>query len=273
MYRVAYAASLISGLVLALVLGGLMRSASGTANHVAFSLVYRLAIANEDSVVKNIADWQIRLPLGVNSVDEKSVKNTLSADDLAITIPGRNISPFATININISFAGNQSYPDLADELYSSLVSDNGFTSSYGGPLYSHDQNGIQSLFSWLDENIAKVPFQKQAFSLAEIDTERRGDCTEFTLYAYYALRASGYNKVIPVVGYMMPEGGSRSVSSANFHAWLLVYMDEKWLVVDPLYKKIEAPSSEYIVMDIMKEGMNSELISSAYPNIHLGRKI
>lgn len=251
-------------------LGYRLSSSSLNVLEVPYSLVYRLAVVNDTSSFQRVAAWKIRVPAGEETYSLNGIVDAVPVS--WASVPGANLPPFSSQSINISYVGTQKYPELPDMLLARMA-DEDFGSHYEGELFRHDVAGILDMFEWVGDYIERIPYQKQPLTLDQIISQRRGDCSEYTLLSYYALKSSGFDRVIPVVGFYMADGGLRTVDQSNFHAWLLLYDQGSWKVVDPLYKTIEDPSDRYVVVDIMTEGHNSDFIEAQYSKIYLGRNI
>ncbi|MFY9179724.1 MAG: transglutaminase domain-containing protein, partial [Venatoribacter sp.] len=180
--------------------------------------------------------------------------------------------PYSQQRRLITVGGQQAYPQLAEKLNRKFIeaaSGSGSNANYQGLVIEKNQDGILQLFNWLEQKIERISYQHKALTLQELQAVWRGDCTEFALMGYYALKNSGFKNVVPVVGFYFPEGSNRIVDQSKYHAWLLVEDNGQWLVVDPLFKKIQQPNAEYIVIDAMQEGQNEMMILSSFTGIRL----
>jgi hypothetical protein len=214
-----------------------------------YSFVNRLNITNIDNVSIE-TDVSYFLPLGVDRVlvgnDPVSyVNRKLSLSN--ITLP-----PNSQVQKNISVNGGLSYPSLADDLYSEFEGMDVSPSDLVDHRVENDLAGISQLFLYLDEAMYYSGFQREALSMDELIKLMRGDCTEYTLISLNVLLNSGFEKVIPVEGIYLPSS-KKLLSLSNFHAWLMVSIEGEWMIVDPLFRRVEKLSGKYIPLKIMEE--------------------
>jgi hypothetical protein len=217
-----------------------------------YSFLYKISLNNPSSIPVSNNNWAIRKPL----VPGSEKLNWQKAPDI-------ELPPFSKEQIVLNIAGQQSYPDLADDLLKTFTLRGVSQDQFNDSKHSPPQLPLDELLNWIHVKLDYTGFQSKSLSLNEIFNVMKGDCTEFTLFTYYSLLSLGQKLVIPVEGYYLPAQASRVVTGANFHSWLLVKIDGSWLIVDPLYKNIEKPSSNYIVTNIMREGVSLPLLKNS----------
>src|SRR5690554_2323492 len=258
--------------LLALLFGVYCRLQTPSHTHVDYSLIYRISVKNPTNQSVSIDDLAVKLPLGASYLHSAAENSNryLSKYSEYFEVPPFLLPPYAQQRRLVTVEGQQAYPQAAEDLNKKFKrSTSGSNASYQGLVIENTQTGISQLFDWLEQRIKKVPYQHKALTLQELQNVWRGDCTEFTLMGYYALKSSGFKNVVPVVGFYFPEGSNRIVDQNKYHAWLLVEDNGQWLVVDPLFKKIQKPNAEYIVSDVMQEGQNEMMILSSFAGIRL----
>jgi len=264
--------ALLTLLCIAFFLGVFFRLQTSSYTQVDYSLIYRISVKNPVNQPVDINDLAVKLPFGASYLysANENLGYDFSKHSEYFEVSSFILPPYANQRQLITIEGQQAYPQAAKAL------DKKFKQStkrsdviYQGLAIEKTQNGILQLFDWLEQRIEKVPYQHKALTLRELQNVWRGDCTEFTLMGYYALKNSGFENVVPVVGFYFPEGSNRIVDQNKYHAWLLVEDNGQWFVVDPLFKKIQKPSAEYIVSDVMHEGQNEMMILSSFTGIRL----
>ena len=215
------------------------------------SIVQRLQISNQGESVVNIENLQLRVPFGTSDVLVEGGGSFLNGHASWFYFPLMVLPPYSQQVISISISGKQTYPDLPMLLLSQMEADK-YSHQILPPLKNVNKD-FQMLIDWVHSELEYKGFQAEALTLPELLQKKVGDCTEFTLLAYHKMKASGFRNIIPVEGYFIPNEGSKIVSGSNSHAWLLVEKDNQWWVVDPLYKRITKPNSEYLVLNILEE--------------------
>lgn len=264
--------SLLALLFMAFLFGVYCRLQAPSHVHVDYNLIYRISVKNPTNLSVSIDDLAVKLPLGASYLHSAAENSNryLSKYSEYFEAPLFILPPYAQQRRLVTVEGQQVYPQVAEDLNKKLKrSAGGSNASYQGLVIENTQAGISQLFDWLEQRIEKVPYQHKALTLQELQAVWRGDCTEFTLMGYYALKSSGFKNVVPVVGFYFPEGSNRIVDQNKYHAWLLVEDNGQWFVVDPLFKKIQKPNAEYIVSDVMQEGQNEMMILSSFTGIRL----
>lgn len=216
-----------------------------------FSYAQRMNVVNSESNSVVQDQWQIRLPIGVEEFSGDSIKQMSNYVGEWINLEPITLPPYSKHTKALTITGIQSYPELPEALLAK-IDDEVFSKSN---LTSLDNTSdLESLLDWVHSKLTYSGFNPHPLNLNELLNKGKGDCTEFTVLAYHKLIASGYDNVIPVEGYYLPNNESKMVRAGNGHAWLLVKIGGSWVVVDPLYKRIQLPSSEYIVMNTLVEG-------------------
>lgn len=210
-------------------------------------MVYHLDLRNQTANSIPSHNWLVRLPA-------LSSGNYLWQQQANPEFP-----PYASDENVISISGSQEYPALPKNLIKLLHDPKPIDS----PLLTASQLSLEELIEWTHVKLEYTGVQKTPLTFSQLESVRKGDCTEFTLLAYQKLISQGVTNVIPVEGFYLPNALSRKITASNYHAWLLVKHEGEWLVVDPLYKKIAKPSSEYIVMNILEEGVSLPLIKNS----------
>lgn len=216
-----------------------------------FSYAQRMNVVNSESNSVVQDQWQIRLPIGVEEFSGDSIKQMSNYSGEWINLEPITLPPYAKHTKALTITGFQSYPELPEVLLDE-IDDEVFSKSNLTSLDS--PSDLESLLDWVHSKLTYSGFNPHPLNLNELLNKGRGDCTEFTVLAYHKLIASGYENVVPVEGYYLPGNESKVVRAGNGHAWLLVKIGGSWMVVDPLYKKIGLPSSEYVVMNALVEG-------------------
>lgn len=164
----------------------------------------------------------------------------------------------------LSIDGTQQYPEIAEVLLKQQPKPD-----YKAANLSSEKLKIEDIYNWVHLQLEYSGIQSQPLTISQLLKSKVGDCTEFTLLAYYKLLTQGYREVVAVEGFYFPDNQNRIVSPSNFHAWLLVKINSEWWVLDPLYKEISKPSSEYIVMNLLNEGQSLPLIKNSNLSVKL----
>src|SRR5690554_3903292 len=206
--------------LLALLFGVYCRLQTPSHTHVDYSLIYRISVKNPTNQSVSIDDLAVKLPLGASYLHSAAENSNryLSKYSEYFEVPPFLLPPYAQQRRLVTVEGQQAYPQAAEDLNKKFKrSTSGSNASYQGLVIENTQTGISQLFDWLEQRIKKVPYQHKALTLQELQNVWRGDCTEFTLMGYYALKSSGFKNVVPVVGFYFPEGSNRIVDQNKYH--------------------------------------------------------
>ncbi len=222
---------------------------------VSYNFYHKLDLRNPTAFNVVNSDWYIKSPL-VNSSSENQWKSLAMAA----------VPPFGQDQYSVHISGTQIYPQFADQLLSNMHVNK---ADIIEDLMIKGGRDIGALLDWVHLQLEYTGFQKSPIDIEQLLESKKGDCTEFTLFTYYVLKSKGFLDVVPVEGYHLANTGSQLVGGSNFHAWLLVKNKGRWLIVDPLYKVIAPPSSEYIVTNIMQEGKALPFIKNTKLSVRL----
>lgn len=91
---------------------------------------------------------------------------------------------------------------------------------------------VEAINAWLRRNIAKAPSVTIPTAL-DVLREKRGDCNEHAVLFTALARASGIPTDI-VVGLIYQDG------SYYYHAWVMVFIGDRWIFVDPIFDEFPA---------------------------------
>lgn len=218
-----------------------------------FSPFMRIRIENAGASGVNPLNWKMRFPPGTTIDQKKPVSDFDVGDSIWLDfMVNEAIPPYSSVEKNVEFHVQQFYPQLAESLAHLNVSD------IDHQLLSEkiDSSPIEltDVSDWVHSMLEYTGHMAQAKTIDQVIEYKRGDCTEFALLAYYRLKLAGYKDVIPVEGYYL--GTAQKIDGGSEHAWLLVLDDQQWWVLDPLYKTLQRPSREYLVMNRLEEGVS-----------------
>ncbi|NLD98694.1 MAG: transglutaminase domain-containing protein, partial [Fibrobacter sp.] len=101
----------------------------------------------------------------------------------------------------------------------------------------------------------------QYATAGEVARSRRGDCTEYAVLTSALCRASGIpSRIVNGISYLPV------AHSFYFHAWAQVFIDGKWISIDPAMRRFEPG---HIAISFSKDGQPSFTSLNAIGNIQI----
>ena len=202
-------------------------------------IAFELSNSNAKAIMKNLQNWP-------------DIKTTLlDSDRLLINMKQR---PQYAGNVSSSYLQNSFVIDISEK---STIE---FTS--GLKINKHQPIKLEQLEAYVDQYIDK-PTYVNGFHIASIvATQRSGDCTEYAVLLTALARSLDLPARV-IIGTVIVE--QKDKVSAFGHAWVEVWHDKKWQIMDAALHQSKALKHFYLPStELEKEGpgYNMSLVKS-----------
>ena len=107
---------------------------------------------------------------------------------------------------------------------------------------------LKLISDWIQRNIAVGGYYKEIRKLEWTLKNKKGDCTEQAMLMVAMAREAGMPARV-MGGYIMEKSGR--VFAKDYHNWAEVYVDDRWIIVDPYYRVFDDGYDKYIAMQIV----------------------
>jgi hypothetical protein len=107
---------------------------------------------------------------------------------------------------------------------------------------SHLQTA-QNIYEWVANNLTYAGYIADDLGAQYALAERRGDCTEYAYLTVALARASGIPARM-IGGFVVERDGTPNAD--EYHNWAQLWIDDKWLVLDPQKMNWLDPKLQYI---------------------------
>ena len=111
------------------------------------------------------------------------------------------------------------------------------------------------------ENVPESPYAYNTTSVFDILDNRTGDCTEHSQLFITLARSMGL-PARDATGYVY--GGDDSAPSLGGHAWVEVYIDGRWIGLDPTWEELDLNRSHVQTKNDFVLGLSFEVLDIAY---------
>lgn len=107
---------------------------------------------------------------------------------------------------------------------------------------------VNKLYSWITSNINNSSYSGKVKNTSWTLKNKKGDCTEQAMLMVAMAREAGMPARV-MGGYIMEKSGR--VFAKDYHNWAEVYVDDRWIIVDPYYRVFDDGYDKYIAMQIV----------------------
>ena len=107
---------------------------------------------------------------------------------------------------------------------------------------------VKVIASWITHNIQQASYSADVLGAEWTLKNKKGDCTEQAMLMVAMAREAGMPARV-MGGYIMEKSGR--VFAKDYHNWAEVYVDDRWIIVDPYYRVFDDGYDKYIAMQIV----------------------